>query len=255
MTDARPFPLDPATYAPAKDLLAGRVVLVTGAGQGLGRAVALDCAAHGATVGLMGRKMEKLEATYDAITDAGGPEPAIIPIDLAQAGSPEYDALNQLLRKDLKRVDGIAHCASLFVPLGPLANQTIEQWMALLKVNLAAPFALTRACLPMLVAAPDSSVVFTGETHGVHPLAYWGGFAVAKSGLSVLASIWSEELEHKGNPRMNVFVPGPIASPQRAMSHPGENRSKLRAPENAARAVLHLLGRDGLSLRGGTWSL
>lgn len=255
MTESRPFPIDPAAYEPPQDLLAGRVIVVTGAGQGLGRAVALDCAAHGATAALMGRKMEKLEATYDAITDAGGPEPAIIPIDLAQAGSAEYDALDQLLRKDLKRVDGIAHCASHFVPLGPLANQTIEQWMQLLKVNLAAPFALTRACLPMLAAAPDSAVVFTGETHGVHPLAYWGAFSVSKSGLSVLAAIWNEELEHKGKPRMNVFVPGPIASPQRAMSHPGENRSKLRSPESAARALLYLLGPDGASLRGGTWSL
>ncbi|HST01867.1 MAG TPA: SDR family NAD(P)-dependent oxidoreductase, partial [Usitatibacter sp.] len=247
--------IDPARYDPNREFLAGRVILVTGAGQGLGRALALDCAAHGATVALMGRKMEKLEATYDAIIEAGGPDPAIIPIDLAQAGSAEYDALNQLLRKDLKRVDGIAHCAAHFVPLGPLANQTIEQWMTLLKVNLAAPFALTRACLPMLAAAPDSAVVFTGETHGVRPLAYWGGFSVAKSGLSVLASIWNEELEHKGKPRMNVFVPGPIASPQRAMSHPGENRSKLRGAESAARALLYLLGPDAAAHRGGTWSL
>jgi len=251
----KPFPLDPSGYEPRKNLLQDRVVVVTGAGQGLGRAVALDCAAHGATVALVGRKMEKLEATYDAITDAGGPEPAIIPMDLAQAGSAEYEGLNQLLRKDLKRVDGIAHCAAHFVPLGPLANQTIEQWMTLLKVNLAAPFALTRACLPMLAAAPDSAVVFTGETHGVHPLSYWGGFAVAKSGLSVLAAIWSEELEHKGKPRMNVLVPGPIATPQRAMSHPGENRSKLPGPQKAARAMLWLLGPDGQYHSGGTWEM
>jgi NAD(P)-dependent dehydrogenase (short-subunit alcohol dehydrogenase family) len=245
----------PKGYAPPGNLLEGRVILVTGAGQGLGKALALDAAAHGATVALLGRKLEKLEATYDAITAAGGPEPALIPLDLAAAGSAEYDSLNQLVRKDLKRLDGIAHCASHFVPLGPLSQQTLEQWMTLLKVNLAAPFALTRACLPMLSAAPDASVVFTGETHGVHPLAYWGGFAVSKAGLSVLASIWGEELAHKGRPRMNVFVPGPIASPQRAQSHPGEDRGKLATVQTAARAMLFLLGPDGASCNGRTIEL
>jgi NAD(P)-dependent dehydrogenase (short-subunit alcohol dehydrogenase family) len=227
-------------------------VLVTGAGQGLGRALALDAAAHGATVALLGRTLEKLEGTYDAITAAGGPEPALIPLDLASAATPEYAALNQLVRRDLKRLDAIAHCASHFVPLGPLANQTLEQWMTLLKVNLGAPFALTRACLPLLSAASDSSVVFTGETHGAHPLAYWGGFAVSKAGLSTLAAVWGEELEHKGRPRMNVFIPGPIASPQRAQSHPGEDRSKLRPAGVAARALLFLLGPDGAAHNGRT---
>ena len=245
-------PAIPHDYAPPKDLLEDRVILVTGAGQGLGRALALDAAAHGATVALLGRKLEKLEATYDAITEAGGPEPALIPLDLASAGTLEYDALDQLVRKDLKRLDGIAHCASHFVPLGPLAQQTLEQWMTLLKVNLAAPFALTRACLPLLSAASDSSVVFTGETHGAHPLAYWGGFAVSKAGLSVLAQIWSDELAHRGRPRMNVFIPGPIASPQRAQSHPGENRSKLATAQAAARAMLYLLGPEGASWNGRT---
>ncbi len=242
----------PADYQPPKDLLKDRVVLVTGAGQGLGRALALDAAAHGATVALLGRKLEKLEATYDAITEAGGPEPALIPLDLAAAGTPEYDALNQLLRKDLKRLDAIAHCASHFVPLGPLANQTLEQWMTLLKVNLAAPFALTRACLPLLSVVSDSSVVFTGETHGAHPLAYWGGFAVSKAGLATLAAVWGEELAHKGRPRMNVFIPGPMNTPQRAQSHPGEDRSKLRTAQAAARAYLFLLGPDGAAFNGKT---
>jgi NAD(P)-dependent dehydrogenase (short-subunit alcohol dehydrogenase family) len=239
-------------YHPPRDLLAGRVILVTGAGQGLGRALALDAAAHGATVALLGRKLEKLEQTYDAITAAGGAEPALIPLDLAVAGTPEFEALSQLVRRDLKRLDGIVHCASHFVPLGPLANQTLEQWMTLLKVNLAAPFALTRACLPLLSAASDASVVFTGETHGAHPLAYWGGFAVSKAGLATLAAIWGDELEHKGKPRMNVFIPGPIASPQRAQSHPGEDRSRLRPAGDAARALLYLLGPDGASFNGRT---
>jgi NAD(P)-dependent dehydrogenase (short-subunit alcohol dehydrogenase family) len=244
-----------ARYEPPADLLAGRVILVTGAGQGLGRAVALACAAHGATVALLGRRQEKLEATYDTIAKAGGPEPALVPLDLAAAASAEYEALAGLVRRDLLRLDGIVHCASHFVPLGPLGEQTLEQWMELLRVNLAAPFALTRACLPLLSAAPDPAVVFTGETHGAHPRAYWGGFAVAKSGLSTLAAIWADELEHAGKPRMNVLIPGPIASPQRLRSHPAEDRSALATPEAAARAFLYLLGPDGRGSNGRTLEL
>jgi NAD(P)-dependent dehydrogenase (short-subunit alcohol dehydrogenase family) len=245
----------PADYAPPADLLAGRVVLVTGAGQGLGRAVALEAARCGATVALLGRKLEKLEATYDAILADLGAEPALVPLDLAAAGSPEFEGLYQVVAGNLARLDAIVHCASHFVPLGPLENQTVEQWMALLKVNLAAPFALTRACLPLLRASADPAVVFTGETHGVHPLAYWGGFAVSKAALSTLVDIWSQELEHAGKPRMTVFVPGPIASPQRAASHPGEAREKLRRPEEAARALLCLLGPEGRIFSGRTVEL
>ena len=249
MIDAVPLP---AHDEPAADSLAGRVILVTGAGQGLGRAVALACARHGATLALLGRKQEKLEATYDAITAAKGPEPALVPLDLATAGSAEYESLAQLLRRDLERLDGIAHCASHFVPLGPLANQTIETWMTLLRVNLAAPFAITRACLPLLAAAADASVVFTGETHGAHPAAYWGGFAVSKSGLSPLAHIWADERSRTPVPRMNVLIPGPVASPQRARSHPGEEPAGLRSVEEAARGFLDLLGPESVSITGKT---
>ena len=245
----------PENYSPRNDLLAGRVILVTGAGQGLGRAVALACAAHGATVALLGRRQEKLESTYDGILGAGGAEPALVPLDLEAAGSAEFEALSQVLRRDLKRLDGIAHCASHFVPLGPLANQTLETWMALLKVNLAAPFAITRACLPLLASAPDSSVVFTGETHGAQPAAYWGGFAVSKAGLSPLAHIWADERSRTPNPRMNVLIPGPIATPQRARSHPGEDRDRLRTAEEAARAYVYLLGPDSRPTTGKTLSL
>ena len=245
----------PEPYRPPPDLLAGRVILVTGAGQGLGRAVALACARHGATVALLGRTQQKLERTYDEIAAERLPTAALVPLDLASAGDAEFEQLAALLRRDLKGLSGIAHCASHFVPLGPLANQTLEQWNALLRVNLAAAFALTRACLPLLSSARDSAVVFTGETHGLHPGAYWGGFAVAKSALSTLAAVWADELERAGKPRINVLVPGPIASPQRAQSHPGEDHARLRSPEAVAAAFLYLLGPESTLASGQTVEL
>ena len=242
-------------YVAPPRVLEGRAVLVTGAGQGLGRAVALACAAHGATVALLGRRQEKLEAAYDAITAAGGAEPAMIPLDLAVATSTDLDQLAQLLRRTLGRLDGMAHCAAHFVPLAPLANQTLDQWLALLRVNLAAPFALSRACLPLLAKSADASIVLAGETHGVAPRAYWGGFAVAKSALSTLATVWADEWPPGSGPRMNVLVPGPIATPQRARSHPGEDHASLRTAEEAARAFLFLLGPEGRGVSGKTIAL
>lgn len=244
----------PADYRPAPTLLAGRAILVTGAGQGLGRAVALGCAAHGATVALLGRKQDKLEATYDAIVAAGGPQPAMVPLDLATAGSAEHAALAQLLHKELGGLAGIVHCATHFVPLGPLAEQTPETWETMLRVNLVAPFALTRACLPLLARAPDSSVVFTGETHGLAPAAFWGSFAVSKAALSPLAAIWADELTLAGKPRMNVLVPGPIGTPQRERSHPGEDPGRRRPAQAVVPAYLWLLGPDSAGTTGRTVS-
>jgi NAD(P)-dependent dehydrogenase (short-subunit alcohol dehydrogenase family) len=236
-----------AWTAPA-DLLADRVVLVTGAGRGLGRAVALACAAHGATVALLGRKPETLAETYDAIVAAGGKEPAAIPLDLATSGDREFETLAGMLRRDLGRLDALVHCAVHFTPLVPLRDQPLEQCLAHLRVNLAAPFALTRACLPMLEASPDGAVVFTAETHAFQPAAYWGAFAVSKSGLGTLAAIWADECEQAGKPRFHVVVPGPVASPQRMQSHPGENRAALPSADAVAVAYLRLLGPEGRAL-------
>jgi NAD(P)-dependent dehydrogenase (short-subunit alcohol dehydrogenase family) len=150
-----------------------------------------------------------------------------------------------MLRRDLGRLDALVHCAVHFTPLVPLRDQPLEQCLTHLRVNLAAPFALTRACLPMLEGAPDGAVVFTAETHAFEPAAYWGAFAVSKAGLGTLAAIWADECEQAGKPRFHVVVPGPVLTPQRLQSHPGESRSALPTAEAVAVAYLRLLGPEG----------
>lgn len=230
--------------------LQGRVILITGAGSGLGREAALTYAAHGATVALLGRNEKKLDTVYDEIIAAGGPEPAIFPFDLAAADENGFERLAGTISYHLKRLDGILHSAAAFFSLTPLQLQTLEQWNTLLKVNLAAPFALTKACLPMLKASPDASIIFTGETHGHQPAAYWGGYAVSKSGLEALTTILSEELEQTPNVRVNTLIPGPVNSPLRRKTHPGELPESLPQPTDLMDTYLWLMGSGSTDTRG-----
>lgn len=237
-------------YQAAPDLLKDRVILITGAGQGLGRAISLACAAHGATVILNGRQGAKLETVYDEIVQSGAPEPVIFPTDLGVAQDKDYEQIANSINWQLKRLDGIVHSASLFFNLSPLSIQTSEQWLNLFRVNTLAPFALTRACEPLLKRSPDASVVLVGESHGHKPAAFWGGFAVSKAAMEAYLKIQTEEWEDQANLRINMVIPGPIHSPQRSRTHPGEFKETLAKPEELAPYFLYLLGRDGQASRG-----
>jgi NAD(P)-dependent dehydrogenase (short-subunit alcohol dehydrogenase family) len=237
-------------YSPRPDLLAGRVILVTGASSGLGRAASLAYARHGATVALLARDEAKLEAVYDDIVAAGGPEPAMFPYDLSAADDRSLETLAGTLLHHLKRLDGVLHSAHKFYTLTPLELETLDQWQTLMRVNLIAPFALTRACLPLLRQSPDASVIFTGETHGHQPAAYWGGYAVAKSGLETLTRIWADEMDSAENLRINTLIPGPVATTLRARTHPGLSVDTVPGIDTVLPWYLYLMGEDGRATRG-----
>lgn len=205
------------------------MILITGAGGGLGRAAALAYAAAGAQVVLHGRNEKKLSAVYDDITDSGWAKPAFLTLDFAQAGDAEFEALAYAISNEFGRLDGVLHSASHLETLSPLEQQTSVQWERTLKINLVAAFALTRACLPLLKRAPDAAILMTSETHGHTPRAYWGAYAVAKAALETMVKIWAQELELYPQLRINAIVPGPVDSPLRARTHPGELKQALRA--------------------------
>lgn len=237
-------------YLPPPGLLAGRVILVTGASSGLGRAASLAYARHGATVALLARDADRLERVYDEIVEAGGPEPAMFPFDLAAADDRGLETLAGAIEFHLKRLDGVLHSAHQFHSLTPLALQTLDQWQALMRVNLIAPFALTRACLPLLKQAPDASVIFTGETHGHRPAAFWGGYAVAKSGLETLTRVWADELGDDATVRVNTLIPGQVATTLRTRTHPGLAPETLTRIETLMPCYLYLMGEDSRAVRG-----
>jgi NAD(P)-dependent dehydrogenase (short-subunit alcohol dehydrogenase family) len=240
--------LDPMRYAAGSDLLRGRVILVTGASAGIGAAAARAFAAHGASVVLHGRDLQRLEGVYDAIVGSGAPQPAILPLDLGTAAEREFDNVEQIVRAQYGRLDGILHNAAHFVSLTALEHERPEDWLRLLRVNLIAPFALTRACLPLLGAAPDAAVLITGETHGISPGAFWGGFAVSKSALLAYTRIQAQEWESRANLRINLVVPGKVNSPCRARTHPGEAPAARATIESLMPLYLYLMGPDS----GGT---
>jgi len=243
------MPLPSRDYAPIH-LLDGRVTLVTGSTGGLGRALSLACAAQGATVVLHGRVVRKLEALYDDIVAAGYPEPTILPLDLAMARAEDFANVASALQAQHGRIDAIVHTAVQLGSLGPIEHQAFDSWLATLRVDLLAPFGLTRALLPLLRAAPEGSVVFTLDTRGEDPKAFWGAYAVAKAGLSALLAILADEWDSAPNLRVNGIVPGPMRSPLRAQTHPGDDITRLPPPDVFVPLYLHLLAGQAKSESG-----
>src|SRR5690606_17868319 len=167
-------------YTCPADTFRDRAILVTGAGDGIGRAVSLALADAGATVILMGRTQDKLERVYDDILERGGPQPALVPVNLAVATPANFEELAAMLDREFGRLDGLLHNASILGDITPLDSYGYGTWDSVMQVNLNAPFYLTRAVLPLLRSAKDASVVFTSSSVGRRARAFWGAYAVSK---------------------------------------------------------------------------
>jgi len=242
--------LDPQTYRPRADLLAGRVILVTGAGGGIGRALALALAAHGATVALSGRSLRKLERVYDEIQAAGHPRPALVPLDLENALANDYDALAEAVDKEFGRLDGLVHNAAILGTRAPIAHFDVPTWCRVLQVNLTAEFALTQVCLPLLEKSRDASLVFTTSSVGHVGRAYWGAYAVSKFGVEGLAQVLAHEYEGNAALRINLVNPGATRTDMRALAYPAEDATRLKTPAEITATYLYLLGPDARGVTG-----
>ncbi len=244
------MPFHPKDYQASPGLLAGRVILVTGAGTGLGRSLALACAAHGATLVLLGPVQRTLEKVYDEIEAAGGAQPALFVMDLLTAEAPNFGDLADTLALNLGRLDGLVHNAALLPYLSRIDDLEPESWQQVLKVNLTAPFLLTQACLPLLRQAPDASVIFTSDRVGRCGKAYWGAYGVSKFGLEGLSQILAEELRDTSAIRVNSLDPGALRTDLRARTYPGMDPDQWPLPEVAVPAFLYLLGPDSRGVTG-----
>jgi len=238
------------TYQPAPNLLQDRVILITGATGGLGSAAAKACAAHGATVVLLGRTIRKLEALYDEIERAGHPQPAIYPMNLEGASPKDYVDLATTLDEAFGRLDGLLHSAALAGTLTPLHLYDVALWSQVMQVNLNAPYLLTAATLPLLRNSSDASVIFSSAEVGRLGRAYWGAYAVSSAAVENMSQIWADELERHPNLRFNTLDPGAVRTPLRTRAYPGEDPNTLPLPEQLMPAYLWLLGPDSRGTTG-----
>jgi NAD(P)-dependent dehydrogenase (short-subunit alcohol dehydrogenase family) len=240
----------PAGWHPEPNCLHGKVILVTGAGDGIGRACALAFAGLGATVVLLGRTQEKLEEVYDEIKTTGGAIPAMVPLNLAAAGAREFAQLADMIDAEFHRLDGIVHCAAILGDITPLELYAPDTWAQLMQVNLTAPFLITQAMMPLLKAAPDASVVFTSSSVGRKGRAFWGAYAASKAGVENITQIFADETEHLKTMRFNAVNPGATRTLMRARAYPAENPMTLKTPEEITPVFIWLLSDDSKGING-----
>lgn len=237
-------------YVAPADLLAGRTILVTGAGDGIGRAAALAYARHGATLILLGRTLAKLEKVYDEIEAFGGPQPAIYPLNFEGAALKDYHDMAETLHKEFGCLDGILHNAGLLGKITPFEQYDPELWGQVMQVNINGPIWMTQALLPLLQASPDASVIFTSSSVGRKGRAFWGGYSVSKFATEGFVEVLAEEVEHLGTLRVNSLNPGATRTKMRANAYPGENPETLRTPEQIMPTYLWLMGPDSKGING-----
>jgi NAD(P)-dependent dehydrogenase (short-subunit alcohol dehydrogenase family) len=240
----------PSDFIPERDLLKGRAILITGAGSGLGRALAIECARAGASVILSGRNSAKLDRVYDEIEELGAPQPAIAVLDLAIATAVDYDALARVIGQEFGKLDGLVHAAGLLGDRTPLEQYDVPTWCKVLHVNLTAPFILTQVLLPNLRKSEDASIIFVSSGVVKKSRPFWGAYAVSKMGLESVRSMLSEELEGEANIRVNSVNPGRMRTAMRAAAYPAEDPNTVPTAQSVSGPFLYLLSARGRGIDG-----
>ena len=230
--------------------LAGQVILITGAGGGLGSTAALALAKQGALIILLDKNIAKLEAVYDKIVEANAPEPILYPFDLAGANENDYQELADRIAEKYGSLQGLLHSAVEFIAFEPIVLQKTRDWGHTLNVNLNAAFLLCRVLLPVMQKSAHASIVFTSDSKARTGQAYSGAYGVSKIALEGFAKILSEELESSKKIRVNTLIPGPVDSPLRKRAYPAEDKSRLPAMQSLNDIYIFLFSAESIGITG-----
>ncbi len=228
-------------YQPNSTTLKDKVILVTGAGSGLGRSLALTLAQAGATIILLGRLVKKLEKVYDEIEANNGPQPAIFPLDLAKASEEDYVQLATALHENFQRLDGLILNAAILGQHSPVTHLNLEQWQQALQVNLTANFLLLKHCSATLNVGEKSSVLYISDSLAKQSCAYWGCYAPTKAAMENLIQTTADEWETNTSIYLNSFDPGPLRTNLRRQAYPGEDADTIPPPESVCLPVTYLM--------------
>ncbi|GMM88735.1 YciK family oxidoreductase [Vibrio fortis] len=236
-------------YPISTDALKDKVILVTGAGAGIGRQAALSFAQHGATVILLGRNVKNLEFIYDEIEKAGYPQPAIIPLDLKGATKQNYIDMAETIESQFGRLDGLLHNAGVLGTLSPFDQIEEDTFDDVMQINVKAEFLMTQALLPVLKKAEAGRIVFTSSTVGHSGRAFWGSYAISKFATEGMMQILADEVEGTAL-RVNAINPGATQTRMRAKAYPGEDANKLKTPLDIMPLYLHLMNPSVTDVHG-----
>ncbi|CCN37416.1 putative Glucose/ribitol dehydrogenase [Vibrio nigripulchritudo SFn27] len=236
-------------YSVSDKALAGRVILVTGAGAGIGKQAAISYAEHGATVILLGRTVAKLEETYDEIEATGAPQPAIIPLDMKGATKQHYQDMVETIEGQFGRLDGVLHNASILGVISPFDQIGEDTYDDVMQINVKAQFLMTQAVLPLLKKSEDGRLVFTSSTVGHDGRAFWGTYAMSKFATEGMMQVLADELEDT-SVRVSAINPGGTRTGMRAKAYPAEDAELLKTPLDIMPLYLYLMAPEGKSVHG-----
>lgn len=222
------------------DSLKDRLILVTGASRGIGRAVAVAAASAGAELIITGRTIGALEEADDEIKAAGG-KATIVEMDMQDTAA--MPRLAAAIHGRWNRLDGLVANAGILPALTPVAHVEATAWDDCMAVNLTGQWHLIKAMDPLLRAAPAGRAVLVSSGAAVGSRPFWGPYAAAKAGLEALGRSWAGESEQT-NLRINMLNPGGTATTMRASAFPGEKPESLPQPADIAPAFIALLGDD-----------
>lgn len=236
-------------YDPRSDLLRGRVIAVTGAGDGIGRVAACTFARFGADVLLIGRTRQKLENVSDAIRRDTATNPLIVPLDLLSLEHAAVAGIQESFAKEYSKVHGLLHNASILGPKVPIEHYPPDEWIKVMKVNMESQFLLTQIFLPLLRQSEDSSIVLTSSGVGRIGRAYWGAYAVSKFATEGFMEVLADELKVDAI-RVNSLNPGGTRTSMRAAAYPAEDPATLPTPEEHMPLYLYLMGPHSRGVTG-----